>query len=75
MQTHNNKTFRNDFTRSIYVDDFVEEFDDVKELKDVGINTYPRDENDVFVPTDKNTPYNLEMVEKTINKAYGLKKE
>ena len=75
MQDFANKKFRNRFTSSMYIDKYLEELSEgeVDMMASMGIEVSPRDENDVFVPIDKNTPMNLEEVQHTMNKAYGLK--
>lgn len=75
MQQFFNKKFRHRGSESLFVDEFLEDLDDgtVDVMRSLGVDVYPRDENDVFVPIDKNTPYNLEMVQQTVHTAYGLK--
>jgi len=59
----------------MYIDDYLEELQEGKigEMKAMGADVYPRDENDIFVPINKNTAYNLKMVQKTMNDSYGIK--
>ncbi len=73
MQSFFNKKFRNRFTDSEFVDTYLANEANGKndELRSFGVDVYPRDENDIFVPITKNTPRNLEMVEHTMHDAYG----
>lgn len=75
MQDFNNKKFRNRFTQTMYVDKYLALLGSQKmnDMDEMGIDVTPRDENDVFVPIDKNTPANLEEVQNSIQEAYGLK--
>ena len=73
MQSFFNKKFRNRFTESEYVDKYLANEANGKNAitRSFGVNVYPRDENDIFVPISKNTRHNLPMVEATMHDAYG----
>lgn len=61
-----------DNSMPVYIDKYLNDEDFVSEMKDMGCEPCPVDENGIFVPITKNDPDNLSKVVETLNQSYGL---